>query len=149
MFNWVVKSDALDIEASAERVWDILIDVDRYGEWNPFTFRVVTSLKVGAPVDLHVDMGPYKVTQQQQIQAVEPPGLLAWGMTMGARFLMFTRREQRVQRLGEARCRYETSDAFTGLLAPFVVLLFGRLVRRGFNNVARALKERAESVPSR
>ena len=41
--------------------------------------------------------------------------------------------------------RYLTADAFTGLLTPLVVLLFGGLVRGGFNAMAGALRERAEA----
>ena len=65
-------------------------------------------------------------------------------MIMGARWLLVTRREQCLEALGETRCRYTTTDAFTGVLTPLVVLLFGGLIRGGFNAMALALKERAE-----
>jgi len=29
----------IEIDAPIERAWQILTDVDRYGEWNPFTRR--------------------------------------------------------------------------------------------------------------
>ena len=56
-----------------------------------------------------------------------------------------TRREQRLESLSESRCRYTTTDAFTGVLTPLVVLSFGGLIRHGFNAMAVALKERAEA----
>ena len=146
MFNHVVSADPIDIHAPAEAVWSILVDVEKYGEWNPFSTRVDTTLEVGSPVDLYVDMGLFKIKQPELIQAVEPPEMLAWGMTMGARFLLFTRREQRLEVLGESSCRYHTNDAFNGLLAPLIVGLLGRIIRRGFNDVARALKARAEGT---
>lgn len=148
MFDRAVSSEPIDIDAPAEAVWDILADVDRYGEWNPFSFRVETTLEVGSRVDLHVNMGPFKIKQAELIQAVEPPSLLAWGLTMGSRLLLFTSRDQRLQVLSETRCRYSTTDAFSGLLAPVITLLFGRIIRRGFNDVARALKARAEATAS-
>ncbi len=141
----VVSSDSIEIEAPVHRVWGILVDVGRYGEWNPFTTRVDTSLEVGSPVDLYVTLGPFKLKQPELIQDVVPPRLLAWGMVMGAYWLLETRREQRLESLGDARCRYTTTDAFTGVLTPLVVLLFGGLIRRGFNAMALALKERAEA----
>ena len=146
MFHHVVNSDAMEIEVPVERVWEILVDLELYGEWNPFTTRVDTSLEVGSPVDLYVTLGPFKLKQPERIQAVDPPSLLAWGMIMGARWLLVTRREQRLEALSETRCRYTTTDVFTGVLTPLVVLLFGGLIRRGFNAMARALKERAEAV---
>ncbi len=146
MFNHVVSADPIDIHAPAEAVWSILVDVEKYGEWNPFSTRVETTLEVGSPVDLYVDMGLFKIKQPELIQAVEPPEMLAWGMTMGARFLLFTSREQRLEVLDETSCRYHTNDAFSGLLAPLIVGLLGRIIRRGFNDVARALKARAEGT---
>ncbi len=144
MFRHTVSSDSVDIEAPVRQVWEILVDVERYGEWNPFTTRVDTSLEVGSSVDLYVSLGPFRLKQPELIQDVVPTSLLAWGMTMGARWLLKTRREQRLESLGDTRCRYTTTDAFTGVLTPLVVLLFGGLIRRGFNAMALALKERAE-----
>ena len=146
MFRHVVRSDAIDIEAPVERVWEILTDFGRYGEWNPFTTRVDASLEVGASVELHVTLGPRRVKQMERIEAVEPPTLLAWGMTMGAAWLLTARRDQRLDILDDARCRYVTTDAFFGLLTPLVVLLYGRAIRRGFNAMAVALKRRAENL---
>ena len=145
MFRHTVCSDSVDIEAPVRQVWEILADVERYGEWNPFTTRVDTSLEVGSSVDLYVSLGPFRLKQPESIQDVVPPSLLAWGTTMGARWLLKTRREQRLESLGDTRCRYTTTDAFAGVLTPVVVLLFGGLIRRGFNAMALALKERAEA----
>ena len=144
MFHYLVASDPVEIDAPIERVWDILVDFERYGEWNPFTTQVDASLEIGSPVMLHVTLGRLKRRQPERIETVQPPQLLAWGVTMGARFLLVARREQRLEALGAARCRYSTTDATSGLLTPLVALLFGRLIRQGFNNMAAALKSRAE-----
>ena len=144
MFKYLIGSDAVEIEAPIEQVWDTLVDVKRYGEWNPFTTRVDTDFEIGSPVDLHVTLGPLKLKQPEWIEAVDRPHLLAWGTKVGHRFLLSARREQRLEALSETRCRYLTTDALNGLLTPLVVLLFGRLIRRGFNDMALVLRERAQ-----
>ena len=149
MFRHTVSSNAVEIDAPAERAWQILTDFERYGEWNPFTTRVGTSLEIGAPVDMHVRLGPLRVRQAARISAIEPPRLLAWGVTMGPRWLLLAHREQRVEELGDSRCRYVTSDAFAGLLVPLLVLLVGGFIRRGFDAMGAALKARAESSAGR
>ena len=146
MFRNLISSDPVEIDAPIERVWGILVDVERYGEWNPFTTRVETNFEIGSPVDLYVTLGPLKLRQPERIEAVDPPHLLVWSTKVGARVLVSARREQRLEALSETRCRYVTTDAFAGLLTPLVMLLFGRLVRRGFNDMARALKRYAEGV---
>ncbi|UCE85470.1 MAG: SRPBCC family protein, partial [Deltaproteobacteria bacterium] len=44
----------IEIDAPIERVWRILTDLDRYADWNPFTPRVESTLRIGAPVHLYV-----------------------------------------------------------------------------------------------
>ncbi|WP_420633629.1 SRPBCC domain-containing protein [Candidatus Palauibacter sp.] len=149
MFKHLLSSDAVDIDAPIERAWDILMDVERYGEWNPFTPRVATDFELGSRVDLYAMIGPVALKQVERIESVDRPHLLAWSTKIGHRFLLSALREQRLEALGETRCRYLTTDAFAGLLAPLVMLLFGNLVRRGFNDVARGLKAHAEAASSR
>lgn len=147
LFKGHVSSDTVEIEAPIERAWDILTDFDRYGEWNPFTPSVATEFEIGSPVDLYVRMGPWRLKQVERIESIEAPHLIAWSTTMGHRFLISALREQRLEAVGEGRCRYRTTDDFAGLLIPLVMLLFGGFVRRGFNDVARGLKARAEAAP--
>ena len=144
MFQHLISSDTVEIEAPIERVWEILVDIDRYGEWNPFTTRVETTFEIGSPVDLYVTLGRLKLKQPETIEAVDPPRLLAWSTKVGARVLLAARREQRLEALSPTRCRYVTTDAFKGLLTPLVMFLFSRLVRRSFNDMAWALKKFAE-----
>ena len=145
MFRYVLSSDSVEIDAPIERAWRILMDVERYGEWNPFTPRVATDFEIGSRVDLRAMIGPVPLKQVERIERVEPPGRLVWTTTIGHRVLLFARREQRLEPLGATRCRYVTTDAFSGVLTPLVVLLFGGIVRRGFNSVAHGLKARAEA----
>ena len=142
----MISSEAVEIEAPIERVWDILVDAEQYGEWNPFTTRIETDFEIGSPIDLYVTLGPLKLRQPEWIEAVDRPHLLAWSTMVGHPFLLSARREQRLDPSGANRCRYLTTDAFTGLLTPLVVLLFGQLIRRGFNDMALALKARAEAA---
>ena len=144
MFTHRIASDPIDINAPAEHVWQILTVAESYRDWNPFTPHVDTDFRPGSRVELRVILGPLKLRQQERIQSLEPPRLLAWGMTMGHRVLLVARREQRLEASGPDRCRYVTTDTMSGLLTPLVALLFGRLIRIGFNAMAAALKERAE-----
>ena len=144
LFQGHVSSESVEIDAPIERAWEILTDFERYGEWNPFTPSVATDFEIGSPVELYVRMGPWRLRQVERIEAVEPPHLIAWSTTMGHRFLISALREQRLEAVAKDRCRYRTSDEFAGLLIPLVMLLFRGFVRRGFNDVARGLKARAE-----
>lgn len=136
----------VEIDAPAERIFAILTDLDAYSEWNPFTPRVESTLRPGDPVHLHVRLRGRGLSHRVEIvSANESPRRLCWGMQMGAPWLLAAERCQTLTALDGARTRYVNEDVFRGALAPLVSWLFGSAVRRGFEDVALALKKRAEA----
>lgn len=45
----------IEIEASPQRVWEILTDFPAYAEWNPFIPRVIGEPKVGARLEVRIE----------------------------------------------------------------------------------------------
>lgn len=137
---------SIEIAAPAERVWQILCDLDAYPQWNPFTVKVETDYVVGHPIVLYVDLGGRKPARRVEILRRWEPGVeLRWDMTMGPAWWFRADRSQRVDVLGEQRCRYVTEDPFAGLFAPVVTALYAPKVQRGFEALATALARRAEA----
>ncbi len=143
----VIASEKIHINAPIERVWAILLDLPRYSQWNPFTYRVDSTLVVGDPVDLYVRMRKRgERVQREYVRTVEAPTTLSWGMTMGHAVLLTALRKQTLERIDAKTCSYQTTDAFSGALTPLVTYLFGEDIEEGFNAVARALKAHAEKA---
>ena len=143
----VIASEKIRINAPIEKVWAILLDLPRYPEWNPFTYRVDSTLAIGAPVDLYVRMRKRgERVQREYVRTVQAPTMLSWGMTMGHAVVLTALREQKLERIDAQSCSYQTSDAFSGALTPLVAYLFGEDIEEGFNAVARALKAHAEKA---
>ncbi len=146
-FRRTIYSRVVTIHAPRALVWEILLDLPRYPEWNPFTYRVESTLVPGTPVDLYVRFARRgEVLQKEEVRIVQEPDRLAWGMKMGADFLLRAQRDQVLIALDEQRCTYQTWDAFSGLLTPLVLALFGADIEAGFNAAADALKLRAETL---
>src|SRR2546427_9815790 len=49
-------SAEIEIEAPAERVWQVLTDFAKFPEWNPFIRQMSGEVRTGA--QLHVQLGP-------------------------------------------------------------------------------------------
>ncbi|MYD95854.1 MAG: SRPBCC domain-containing protein [Gammaproteobacteria bacterium] len=145
MFSFVVESERVVIDAPAESVWNIILDAEHYPEWNPFTPRIDTDFVPGSPIRMHVPLGSLTLKLTEYIQEVEPPLRIAWGKDFGARVLLTASKTQHVTPINDKTCSYYTTDRMTGLLAPFVRLLFARWVLRGFDDTGRALKQRCEA----
>lgn len=145
MFKYAIASEPVEIHAPIDTVWDVLADVDRYCEWNPFARTYTkTDVRVGSFVDFDVKLGGYDRKQTERFVAIERPTLLSWSTKIGNEFLLKALREQRLEMQSDTRCIYYNTDTLEGPLAPLAILLFGRAMRRGFDNVGRALKKTAE-----
>ena len=134
------------IEAPVERVWAVLVDVERYPEWNPFTVSVQTDFALGSPVDMRVDLfGRGRTLHQVEYVTSYVEGRrVSWGVNVGPGWFITADRWQELTDLGDGRTRYETVDEFTGVGVGFMLLLMRRHMARGFQDVALALKARCE-----
>lgn len=141
----VIRAES-EIEAPAHAVWRVLVDLDGYGRWNPFTPAARSTLEVGAPIDMKVALWSGLRDQRELIRAVEPDRRLCWGARI-AGGLVHGERCQTLEPLGPDRTRYVTEDRISGPLMPLVMVLYGRSMRKGFEGVARGLKAYCESLP--
>lgn len=146
------------IAASIAKVWDVILDLPRYGEWNPFTVKIDCpgGPRVGAPVKLHVRWNDGSgVVSPEKIVRIDPPAQGAGGVVRGVFGYNFgtllstlnlvrSRRLQIVEQIDAIHTRYRTEIELTGLLAGLTPLA---KVQDGFDRQTAALKQRCESLP--
>lgn len=141
----IVRAE-IEIDASPELIFDLLTDLDKYPEWNPFTPHIDSTLEIGAPVRMRVRLGsgPRLRRQVEYVTANQRPIRLCWGADIPFRFLIRADRCQTLEALEDGRTRYICTDAISGWLTPLVMRFFGPAMQRGFEDCALALKKRAE-----
>jgi hypothetical protein len=145
------------IEAPIDLVWAVMLDTDRYGEWNPFVERIDLPrrrpVEVGDPIVLHVRwLTGGHTTSRERVSKLEGPeehdgrrALLEYqyhGALYGVG-LIRGRRKQELTRLDDAATSYSTFEHLKGGLAWAAPIV---KVRDGFERHASALKERAEAL---
>ena len=145
----VVVSEKVVIEAPAAVVWEVLVDLPLYGEWNPFCFRCESTLEMGAPVVMKLNsyQGDGEVFDNcEYVCAFEPEKLLSWTLPHDDAWPYPARRDQFIESLGPERCAYHSTDALLGPNGIHVMRFAGGWIKRAFDDTARALKVRAEAL---
>lgn len=145
----IITSIKVEIDAPASVVWDVLVDLARYPEWNPFTVRAESTLTLGDPVHLYLPnpaVGGEDIHVLEHLVVFAPHQLLAWEQRPTASSNVAARRDQYVGTLGAERSSYQTTDIFLGVDEDQITKDFGPWVQQGFDALALAVKSRAEAL---
>jgi hypothetical protein len=137
----------IDIDASAERVWQILTDWSAFPEWNPFIRSLTGELEVGARLEVYLQAsGARGMTFKPTVLTVEPNREFRWlghllipGLFDGEHIFV-------IEPLGEGGVRFVQREEFRGLLVPLFASSLDRDTHRGFQEMNQALKARAEQA---
>jgi len=145
----VTVSETVEIAAPARVVYDVLCDLPRYGEWNPFCIRAEGTIEIGSPV--HMTLMNYAVPGTlfpncEYICGLDPERLISWELPNDPAWPYPARRDQVIEAIGPQACRYFSTDAFLGTNGIHVFRFAGPWVKRAFDDSARALKGRAEAL---
>ena len=135
----------IEIQATDERVWQILTDFANFPQWNPFMRRAIGEAKTGAKLKVFIQpSGASGVTFRPTVLKVEPKRELRWlghllipGLCDGEHILT-------IEPIAEDCVQFVQREIFTGILVPLFARGLDRDTRRGFEEMNRALKERAE-----
>lgn len=143
-----ISTEPVTINAPTQVVWDILTDFEKYPEWNPFSVKAESTLKVGKPVVLYIAQKNGKLMKQTfTLDVFEPPHKIVWRLPRIIHRRIFNAcREQRVTPIDDQHCTYATCDIFAGWLAGSIHKANSAWVKEGFQNMITALKTRAEEM---
>jgi len=146
----IVVSETVEINAPASLVWEILIDMPKYGDWNPFCVECTSTLEMGAPVNMklksYIIGGPEHFENCEYVCAYEPEKLLSWELPHYDAWPYPARRDQFLEATGPESCKYWSTDKFLGPNGIHVMRFAGPWVKTAFDDTAHALKAHAEKL---
>ena len=136
----------LSVDAPPDRVWEVVTDLARYPEWNPFVIACASTLVVGDPISMRVRLfARWAQPQREQILEHERGRRLCYGLPPSRFGALVSRRSHEVFRAA-TRARYVSHFELGGWLSPLVSLLLGRRLRAGFSAMSAAIAARAEAL---
>jgi len=74
-----IYQTTFEIDATADRVWSVLTDLDGYTDWNPQIPQISGALKKGSQIRLRLALpGKSPMNLSATIEDVQPGSLLTW-----------------------------------------------------------------------
>ena len=134
----------IQIQASPEKVLQILIDLARYPEWNPFMTQAIGKAEVGSRVEITVPSGSKDLKLDCRVIKAEPRQVLCWKYHVISPLLFRGEHSFTIEPMGSNYVRFVDLEVFNGLLAPLQAKEIDTNSRQGFEAMDKALKIRAE-----
>jgi uncharacterized protein YndB with AHSA1/START domain len=137
------------IAAPPEAVFDVILDVDRYPEWNPFTPRMTMhtdELAVGEEFELDCQMTDTQLLAEERevVLALDREKLhfcMGTSRTRGRPGIR-SFRWQKCEPAADGGTRFVNYESFHGPLGPMVHFIFRRRLKRAFEQYCGALEQR-------
>ncbi|MGH8461314.1 MAG: SRPBCC family protein [Stenotrophobium sp.] len=139
----------LEIDAPAARVWEVITDVKRYPEWNPFMRECSTTFKPGDPIDMKVQLMAKPQPQREWVLEYVEGKRFAYNMKPVPGGTLASFRSHEVESLPDGRTRYRSYFYLKGWLMPVVRGLLGARLEKGFEGMTQGIKQRAEQLHAR
>ena len=135
----------IDIEASPDRIWEVLVDFPKWGKWNSFIPLVEGKLEEGQTLKIQVcPPGLKPMTFEPKIFSLIENKEIIWGGS----FLGIVYRGEHLfllEPLSDNRTRFRQIERFNGPM----VLLMGSMIKKtekGYHQMNNLLKKRVEEL---
>jgi len=137
---------AIEIDAPAEKVWQVFSDFDSYSEWNPFVKSLTGDVAGGGKIEVRLEPpGAKGMTFRPTVKAYQPPRELRWLGKVGFSGVFDGHHQFQVESLEGGTTRFTQREDFRGVLVRPMMRFIHDNTKAGFEAFNQALKERAEA----
>jgi hypothetical protein len=136
----------IEINASAEKVWQILTDFDSYPQWNPFVIKVIGQPKVDKILKIEVQLPESRLLKfTPKVLKAEPNKELRWVGTMSPGAFRGEHFYQ-IESLNANKVRFIHGEHFSGWMVRLIWATVGKATEKGYLIMNEAIKKEAEKV---
>ena len=138
----------IEIQASAEQVWEVLTDFAAYRDWNPFIVEASGTALPGHRLELDMHLNDRTMTFRPQVLEADPGRKLRWLGRLLMPGLFDGEHSFTIQPTGPGRVRLIQQEEFRGLLTPLLLAMIAKPTLASFHHMNQTLKARVEQPTS-
>lgn len=138
------------VDAPPDYVWRVLIDFEKYSEWNPFITRIEGEPRIGSYIVLHVKLDPKAESirlSKEMIISLKENQHLSYDQHFLSSSLFNAVRWQTIRPHDDGRKSiYHSHQKISGLASWPISRMYGDSIAEGFQASSLALKKRVEAL---
>jgi hypothetical protein len=135
----------IEIDGSADQVWQVLTDFGAYPEWNPFITEAAGTARAGERLTVRLQPpGGRAVTIRPTILQADPGKRLRWLGRILMPGVFDGEHSFAIEPITDKRVRFVQQEQFRGLLVRLLARSLDRHTLPGFEQMNQALRARVE-----
>lgn len=140
-----VLEKTIDIDATPDEVWEVLIDFGEYEAWNPFITSITGPAEPGERLAVALTPpGGRTMVMKPTVRAADRSRRFAWLGRLGVPWIFDGEHEFLMEPGAQGTTVFTQRETFRGALVPFVRGVL-RKTEAGFEVMNVALKRRVEA----
>lgn len=142
--NKEIKTEII-INASREKIWEVLTDFEQYPQWNPFIIRIEGKPIKGTRLKNTLQNGNKQFQFKPVVTTAEPGKSFAWLGSVLVKGIFDGHHSFVLEDVGKGQVKLIHSEKFRGILSGFLLKKIGAGTKQNFVKFNEALKGRVES----
>lgn len=134
------------INATREKVWQVLTNFSAYPAWNPFIINIEGELKKGSVLKNTLQNGGKTIIFKPILQDVQCGESFSWLGSLFFKGLFDGLHSFKIEDIGNQQVKLIHSEKFSGIFSSFILKKIGTATRNNFIQMNIALKNEAESL---
>jgi hypothetical protein len=135
----------IEIHASAEKTWEILMNFELYPDWNPFIKKISGKAEAGQKIEVFMQLpGGKSMTFKPEVREINPNQEFKWLGHLFIPGLFDGEHTFKIESLSENKIRFIHKEKLKGILVPLLWRSLNSPTKNGFEGMNRALKSIAE-----
>lgn len=137
----------VEIEGSADDVWNVLSDFKNYSDWNPFITEVTGELKKGETVKTTITL-PFSKTMDFDlyIDDLKTGESFSWTSKIAEPKILDSVHYFKIEKNDNGNVNFSQGEKFSGLLLYIVFPIIRSSLEKNFGKMNSALKNKVEGV---
>jgi len=135
----------IEINSSAENVWNILTDFGGYEKWNPLIKNAEGEARKGTKLKIEVTMNGKPMRFSPKVLVAEKNVELRWVGKVVSKKIFAGEHSFIIKKISEDKVLFVHEEKFSGLLLPSQKKNLSG-IEKGFEEMNVALKRRAEAM---